>query len=225
MLGVLALLLAFSFSLAVQRFDNRNAAVVEEANAIGTTFLRADLLPITVRGEARQLLQRYADLRVRASTISLDREADRQRLLLEANHLLDALWDCARRAAEDDPNPVISGLFIQSLNDAIDSYGRRDAAVRRHVPEIIFFLLFGTFVMTCGVLGYASGVSGHPPSSVSYMLVVLIVVLTFVIIDLDRPRRGLIKVDQSSLVELKGSIDRAQSAGGWQEGAMLDEAR
>lgn len=213
MLGVLALLLAFSFSLALQRFDNRNAAVVEEANAIGTTFLRAQLLPSSVRSDAQRLLQSYVDLRVQASTISLDKEADREVLLFDANQILDALWGCARRAAEEDPNPVTSGLFIQSLNETIDAYGERDAAVRRHVPEVILFLLFGTFVMTGGVVGYAAGVAGHRPSAVSYLLVGLIVVLTFVIIDLDRPRRGLIEVDQTSLIAVKAVIDKAQSAG------------
>lgn len=212
-LGVLALLLAFSFSLALQRFDNRNAAVVDEANAIGTTFLRTQLLPGSVRSDARKLLQSYINLRVQASTISLNKEEDRDVLLAKANQVLDALWDCARRAAAEDPNPVTSGLFIQSLNETIDAYGQRDAAVRRHVPEVIMFLLFGTFLMTGGVLGYAAGVAGHRPSSVSYMLVGLIVVLTFVIIDLDRPRRGLIKVDQTSLIDVKAVIDKAQSAG------------
>lgn len=212
MLGVLALLLAFSFSLALQRFDNRNAAVVEEANAIGTTFLRAQLLPSSVRSDARKLLQSYVDLRVQASTISLDREKDREVLLFAANRVLYALWGCARRAAAEDPNPVTSGLFIQSLNETIDAYGRRDAAVRRHVPEVVLFLLFVTLVMTSGVLGYAAGVAGHRPSSVSYMLVGLIVVLIFVIIDLDRPRRGLIKVDQTSLIDVRAVIDKAQAA-------------
>jgi uncharacterized membrane protein (Fun14 family) len=212
MLGVLALLLAFSFSIAVQRFDNRNAAVVEEANAIGTTFLRAQLLPSSVRSDASKLLQRYVDLRVQASTISLNKDADRDELLSEANQVLGALWDCARRAAEENPNPVTAGLFIQSLNETIDSYGRRDATVRRHVPEVVLFLLFGTFVMAGGVLGYATGVAGHRPSSVSYMLVGLIIVLTFVIVDLDRPRRGLIRVDQTSLIDVKAVIDKALSA-------------
>jgi uncharacterized membrane protein (Fun14 family) len=211
MLGILALLLAFSFSLALQRFDNRNAAVVEEANAIGTTFLRAQLLPNSVRSDARKLLQSYTDLRIQASAITLDKEADREVLLFDASQVVDALWGCALRAAEEDPNPVTSGLFIQSLNETIDAFGRRDAAVRRHVPEVILYLLFGTFVMTGGVLGYAAGVAGHRPSSVSYVLVGLIVVLTFIIIDLDRPRRGLIKVDQTSLIDVKAVIDKAQS--------------
>lgn len=212
MLGVLALLLAFSFSLALQRFDDRNAAVVNEANAIGTTFLRAQLLPTSVRGEVRELLRRYVHLRVQAGTITLDHGPERDVLLAESNRILDALWDRARRAAAEAPDPVTSGLFIQSLNGTIDAYGEHVAALRAHVPETIMFLLFGTFLMTAGVLGYAAGIAGHRPSSASYMLVGLIVVLAFVVIDLDRPRRGLITVNQTSLIDTKMMIDQAQSA-------------
>jgi uncharacterized membrane protein (Fun14 family) len=104
-------------------------------------------------------------------------------------------------------------LFIQALNELIDSYGRRDAALGRHVPELVLFLLYGTFLMTGGVVGFAAGVAGHRASIVTYILVILIVVLTFIIVDLDRPRRGLIQVSQSSLIDLGAAIDAAQSAG------------
>lgn len=213
LLGVLALLLAFSFSLALQRFDIRTVAVVDEANAIGTTFLRAQLLPASVRSESQTLVQRYIDLRVRASTISLDREADRDVLLAESDQILDSLWNLARQAAAEDPSPVTSGLYIQALNETMDAYGRRDAALKTHVPEAILILLFCAYAMTGGVVGYAAGVAGHRPSMVSYLLVVLITGLAFIIIDLDRPRRGMITVDHTSLIELKAAIDSAQSAG------------
>lgn len=213
MLGVLGLVLAFSVSLALQRFEARSAAVVDEANAIGTTYLRAQLLPGVIGEEARALLQRYAGLRVQAGAIPLDREDERAELVREAGRVQDALWACARRAAAEQPNPVTTGLFVQSLNELIDSLGRRDAALRRHVPEVILLLLFGTFILTGGVLGYAAAMAGHRPSVVSYLLVALIVVLMFMIIDLDRPRRGLIRVDQSSLQQVKMMIDEAEARG------------
>ncbi len=212
LLGVLALLLGFTFSLALQRFDKRSEAVVEEANAIGTTYLRANLLPVSMRSDVRKLLQRYVDLRVQAGAVSLDNQGEYHAILAETNEVKDALWDHARLAAEEDGSPVRTGLFIQSLNEAIDSFGRRHAALSRHVPEVVLFLLYGTFLMTGGVVGYAAGIAGHRPSIVTYILIVLIVVLAFIIIDLDRPRRGLIKVDQSSLVELKTAIDAAETS-------------
>lgn len=213
LLGILALLLGFTFSLALQRFDRRSEAVVAEANAIGTTYLRAQLLPKSVRGEAQQLLQNYIDFRIAAGGISLDHEAKRQAYLAKGKEILDATWGCALRAAEADNSPVTTGLFIQSLNELIDSFGRRDAELNRHVPEVIWLLLYGTFLITGGVIGYSAGISGHRPSSVTYILVALIVILVFIIVDLDRPRRGLIRVDQSSLTDLKTATDAAQTAG------------
>lgn len=213
LLGVLALLLGFTFSLSLQRFDSRSQAVVDEANAIGTAYLRAQLLQESIRGEVMNLLRRYVDLRVQAGAVALDRQEQREAIIAKTNKALDDLWGYARRAADEDGRAVTAGLFIQSLNELIDSYGRRDAALSRHVPELVLFLLFGSFLMTGGVVGYAAGVAGHRASMVTYILVILIVVLTFIIIDLDRPRRGLIRVSQTSLIELGTAIDSAQSAG------------
>jgi hypothetical protein len=210
LLGVLALVLGFTFSQSLQRHDSRSEAVVDEANAIGTAYLRAQLLPSSVRSEVRMLLGNYLDARVREGAISLSDQAARQVLLVQTGRDQAALWRYALQAAEADPRPVTSGLFIQSLNELIDSYGRRNAALDRHVPEPVLFLLFGTFLMTLGIVGYAAGVAGHRVSFVAYIMVVLILLLVFVIIDLDRRRRGLIGVSQKSLTELQATIQAAQ---------------
>jgi len=214
LLGVLALLLAFSFSSAMDRYESRNEALVEEANAIGTTYLRASLLPSALRAEARNLLQEYTNLRVRSSLVALDKAAEREAIVAQAARVSDALWAHAARAAEINPSPVTTGLYVQSLNETIDALGRRDAALLRHVPEVILFLLFGAFVTSCGVVGYAAGVASHRPASVAYILLLFIALVCFIIIDLDRPRRGLIRTDRTSLIQLKGAIDRAQATGG-----------
>ncbi len=133
-------------------------------------------------------------------------------------------WSDARRAAEVDANPVTTGLFVQALNDPIDSFGQHDAALGRHVPEAILFLLYGSFLLTGGVVGYATGIAGHRPSLAAYILAALIVVVAFVITDLDRPRRGFIRVDQTSLVNLKAAIDAAQAAGA-QQAVPVDAPR
>lgn len=205
-LGILALLLAFTLSLALQRFDSRSAAVVDEANAIGTAYLRAQLLRPPMRADVQALLRDYLDLRVEASNRSIV-EGDRHAgPLADATRLHGALWAQAVRAAEVDPNPVSSGLFIQSLNELFDSFSRRDAGLNRHVPEVVLLLLFGAFLMAGGIVGYACGAAGHRPSLVSYVMVALIVVLVFIVIDLDRPRRGLILVSQKSLLDLQASL-------------------
>ena len=206
LVGILALLLGFTFSLALQRFDSRSEIVVDEANAIGTAHLRSQLLPASVRGDVQKLLREYLDLRVLASGITLAEQAERETLLAKADEIQAALWEYARKAAEQDPNPVTVGLFIQSLNELIDTFARRDAALNRHVPEVVLLLLFGTFLMAGAIVGYSSGVAGHRASFVTYIMVALISILVFIILDLDRPRRGLIQVSQVSLIRLQGTI-------------------
>jgi len=205
-LGVLALLLGFTFSLSLQRFESRSQAVVDEANAIGTTWLRAQLLPSSVRSDAQDLLRQYVDLRARTAEITLDQEGDLAAELAEAMRIQNALWDHARQAAEADANVVTSGLFIQSLNDLIDSFGRRDAELGRHVPELVLMLLYGTFLMAGLIIGYTAGATGRRASFASYILTGLVVLLVFIIVDLDRPRRGLITVSHKPLTDLQAAV-------------------
>lgn len=210
LLGVLALLLGFTFSLALQRFDSRSLAMVEEANAIGTTYLRAQLLPPTMEGEVQRLLSSYLDVRVQESAVPLSNQAARQLLLAQASQYQNAIWHYALLAAEEDKSPVTSGLFIQSLNQLIDAFGSRNAALDRHVPEVVLFLLFAVILVAGAIVGYAAGAAGHRPSWVAYLMLVLIVLIVFIIIDLDRPRRGLIEVDHRSLTSLQAAIDAGQ---------------
>lgn len=210
LLGILALLLGFTFSIALTRHDARSSAVVDEANAIGTAWLRAELLPEADRALARELLLAYTDLRVEAGTMTLVQDEERKQLIARSHAAASQLWRLAAGAAERDPNPVTTGLFLQSLNEMIDAFGRRDAALNRHVPEMVLFLLFGTFLMTGSVVGFTAGLGGHRAAFVTYIMVGLIVVLVFIIIDLDRPRRGLIQVSQQGLVELQQSMEAGQ---------------
>jgi len=205
-LGILALLLGFTFSLSLQRFDSRSEAVVEEANAIGTAYLRAQLLPTPLRGEVLALMRNYVDLRVQADAQTTAPGEPRNALLAKAANAQTALWNYARRAIEQDPNSYTPVLFTEAVNTLIDSFGKRDAALNRHVPEVVLLLLYATFLMTGGIVGFASGVASHRPSLVSYFMVVLMVILVFIILDLDRPRRGLIQVSQKSMVELQSSV-------------------
>jgi hypothetical protein len=87
-----------------------------------------------------------------------------------------------------------------------DAYASRDAAVRRHVPEVVLFLLYGTFLMAGSVIGSVAGVSGHRASFATYIMIALVVLLVFIIIDLDRPRRGLIEVDQQPLFDISAAV-------------------
>jgi hypothetical protein len=203
MLGMVALLLAFTFSRTLERFRTRSEAVVDEANAIGTAYLRAQLLPPSVGEPTQQVLRDYVDLRVEAAGKSYEKLD--MKLITEAEQAQADLWRHAKEAAAGEVTPITS-LFVQSINELIDSYGRRKAAISWRMPASVILLLLSTFVVTAGVVGFASGAEGHRPSGTSYFLALFIVVLVFMIVDLDRSRRGLIKVPQRSLIDLQTSL-------------------
>ena len=203
LLGLLALLLGFTFSLALQRYDDRSKAVVDEANAIGTAMLRSQLIDASVRDDSLNSLRNYLELRIRSSNVSLDQHDERAALLIESEVVQASLWELVGRAVELDARAITSGYYLQALNEMFDSYARRDAALNRHVPEAVLFLLFTTFVMVSTIVGITSGASGGRPPASMLIMVTLIVLLVFIIIDLDRPRRGIIEVDQSSLTSLQ----------------------
>jgi len=161
--------------------------------------------------EMRQRLQDYVALRVDDATLALAQTAERREVNEKTNAAVDAIWALARRAAEVDSNEVPTGLFIRALNEAIDSFGRRESGLRRQAPALVMVVLFGSFVMTAVAVGFSAGVSGHRPSGMAYMLIGLLVVLAFIIIDLERPRRGLIQVDKTILLELKSTIDSQEA--------------
>lgn len=202
-LGLLALLLGFTFSMSMQRYDNRSQALIAEANAIGTALLRTQLLPERYQNEAAHLLQTYVDLRIAMGKIDLTKLEERKEYNTKISRLQNDLWSIAVHAAEMDPRPVTSGAFITSLNEVIDSQGRRNALLEMHVPDVVLFLLFIVFIASGGILGYSSGLSGKRVVAPTIMVSFLIALIVFIIIDLDRPKRGLIQVNQNSMLMLK----------------------
>ncbi|MDD2309492.1 MAG: DUF4239 domain-containing protein [Desulfuromonadaceae bacterium] len=211
MLGLLALLLAFTFAAALQRYEDRSQTVVAEANAIGTTYLRARLLPRGMQDEVKALLRQYLDVRIQEGRVDSTEPKLHGSVLHQAKLLEAQLWSHAVKAAEQDSRVVTSGLFIQSLNELIDTSSTRNAALNRHVPEIVLFLMFATIVLTTATLGYASGIAGHRVTLAAFVLVMLIAMVVYLIIDLDRPRRGVIQVSHESMLSLQQTIGTPQS--------------
>lgn len=207
LLGLVSLLLGFSFSLAVNHYDHRSKAMVEEVNAIGTTYLRAHSLPPTVKKETLDLLRKYVDVRVQASQITLADKVSREPLLREASQIRTKLWSLAIQSAKDDDRVTTSGLYIQALGGLIDSYTARDEVLNRHIPEIVIISLLLTFILAGGVLGYTSGAAGHRPTTPVFLFVAIVVIIVSIIIDLDRPHRGFIQVTQKNMLELQQEVN------------------
>ncbi len=210
MLGLLALLLAFTFSAALQRYEDRSQTVVAEANAIGTTYLRASLLPGGMTDEVQATLRQYLDVRVREGRVDATESELHATLVSQAKLLEAQLWSQAVRAAKLDPSPVTSGLFIQSVNDLIDTSATRSAALNRHVPEFVLLVMFVTIVLMAAALGYASGTAGHRVTLAAFVLVVLVALFVYLILDLDSPRRGVIQVSHESMLNLEQALAATQ---------------
>lgn len=198
-LGLLALLLGFTFSMSMQRYDSRSHALIAEANAIGTSMLRVELLPEQYREKTGLLFQEYVQARVEIGKLDLTKKAERKKYNKKISDLQGELWLIAVNATYDDPRPVTTGAFMTSLNEVIDAQGKRNALLQMHVPEVVLFLLFIVFVSSGGILGYSSGLSNKRVIAPTIMVSFLISMVVFIIIDLDRPKRGLITVDQGSM--------------------------
>lgn len=208
-LGLFALLLGFTFAMALSRFDARKEMVVREANAIGTAALRARVLPDPQRSETAKLFRDYIETRVEVGRNPNLPTPQMQALDDEASRLQDQLWRHATAAAEADPRSVPAGLFLQAMNEVIDVKGERDNALANHVPESVLMLLMVFAVMTGGLLGYGNGLAGARTFGTTAVFAVLIAVVILVIIDLDRPRRGLIRTGQQSMLNLQKSYNAA----------------
>lgn len=206
-LGLLALLLGFTFSMSMQRYDNRSMALIDEANAIGTAMLRVQLLPNHYQQEATNLFEEYLNLRIEVSRLDLTRVEERNDYHRRASELQNKLWDLAVAATNEDPRPVTTGVFVNSLNAVIDNQGKRNALLQMHVPEVVLILLFIVFISSGGIMGYSAGLSGKRMNALIVLVSLLVTLIVFIIIDLDRPKRGLIQVNQSAMTELLKSAN------------------
>lgn len=207
-LALLALLLGFSFSLALERHDNRSHALVAEANTLGTAWLRSGLLPEALRASVQADLAAYIRQRIETTGLPLtehDAHADRQR---REAAMQAALWQGARAASTPRPDlsPPVAALYVQSINEALDAHAVHEAALARHVPGVVMMLLLAGFVLAGGIVGYAAGIHGHRGLVSTGLMLGLITLLVYLIVDLDRPRRGLVTVDAAPLQALESAL-------------------
>ena len=204
-LGMLGLLLAFSFGMAEQRFDTRKRLVVEEANAIGTTYLRAQWLPEPRRTEISKRLREYVDLRLSPDLLKGNDEILQQRVV-QSDRLQEQLWAHAIEIAKSEPASPIAALFIVTLNETIDLQNARLAAFRNHIPPIILLLLYLFAGFSILLSGYVSGFRDRRSLFAMYTVIGLLTFFLFVIVDLDRPLQGLITLNQESLIKLQKKL-------------------
>ncbi|MCH8616511.1 hypothetical protein LZ016_10410 [Sphingomonas sp. SM33] len=202
--GLLALLLGFTFSLAVDRFETRRVLVVEEANAIHTAYLRAQTFGEPHRATLDGLLLRYLDVRIRLGGVT--RHEDVPQLLAETHRLQRQLWD-ATLAAIANQRDDISSAAMDSMNQVIETASTRRSAREAHVPRRVFVVVFFYMVGTAISLGYVMGPRRRRAIGV---LLVLTVISYAVIFDIDDAGGG-IRESQSPMLELKADLSATNS--------------
>jgi hypothetical protein len=204
LLGLLALLLGFSFAMGETRYDLRKKLIVDEANAIGTSWLRAAALPEDQGAEVKRLLQQYA--RVRLLREHVRRAADVDAARAQATRLQLATWSRAAAIAQKDPRSQPVSLLLQSLNEMIDLSSKRLEATRNHIPGTVLVLLVIVAVAAMGWVGAGLGTSGPHSLAPTLILSLLIALVITVVVDLDQPRSGLIRVSSTPLLDLVRSF-------------------
>jgi hypothetical protein len=202
--GVLGLLLAFSFSIASEHYDARRQLVTDEANALGTAYLRADLLRAPVRGKYKEDLRGYADARLDFAAAGIDpvriAETDARAAAHQKN-----LWATATSEARDNPDDVHAAV-IESLNSLFDLTAARNTARRVEVPVPILVLLIGLICVSALFVGHSFGTAHHRDIMTSICFSIIITVVLFAILDLDRPRRGFILENQKPMQDARASM-------------------
>jgi hypothetical protein len=214
MLALLAFILAFTFGISATRFDTRKQLLLNEVNAIGTTFLRASLIAEPYGADSRKLLKKYVDTRVSLAAQPIAVLAAQPGILLaalaESEKLQNDLWRQAEGLAKAGYNAEIESLFIQSLNEMIDLHTERvTLGLQYRIPlgvwEVLFLMTFFTMV----AVGYQFGISKVHSYVIYCFLAVGFALLIMIIADLDSTTRGKLKLNQQPMIDLQKRLNAA----------------
>lgn len=205
-LGLLGLLLGFTFSMAVNRYETRRDLVLREANAVGTTWLRAGLLPGRHRAPVKELLRSFVDLRLNYQKVGYDPAKLAEGLRL-GGAIENELWQHAEAAAQEAPTPI-TATFIVTLNEMIDTDEERITAHRNRIPGAVWVLLILVAGAGCLTSAYGSGAQGARSAFTGVFLPLLISMVIFFIFDLLSSHQGLVSISQQPLIDLQQSMRR-----------------
>jgi hypothetical protein len=197
-LGLLALLLGFTFAMAIDRYDHRRSLVLEEANAIGTTYLRAQLLDEPYRGALSRLLQGYTETRIELANV--DEPGARARLRARSDDYQSRLWTTTVAAVRPIRGLEVSSTFVDAMNATIDAGAARVAARRAHVPSQVLAMLAIYMLISAYILGYVMG-AAHRRSSTAVLLALTTLAYSL-ILDIDWPTGGSVRESQAAMEDL-----------------------
>jgi hypothetical protein len=212
LLGMVGLLLAFGLAMAVDRYESRRAAVVADANAIGTTYLRAQTLAEPARTDSLARLRAYTDTSIRLSN-SVPASDAAKRAAADGQRLERELWALAGRTLAAAPSETAPRLYVETLNEMIDMQTVRVATLNNRVPGSVLVLEIAGAAIALGLLGAYLAIVGRGVLTVvlAAALVTLVLLVTF---DLDRPTRGFITVPSKPLTDLREEMALPPAAAG-----------
>jgi hypothetical protein len=196
--AIFGLLVAFTFSGAASRFEGRRALVTQEANAIGTAWLRLDLLPADHQPAVRDDLRRYVDARL-ATYVAIGNDEQRQREIKRAEGFQGEIWTKAIAAARAEGTPSTMTLVLPALNELFDLATTRMMATHDHPPLVIYIMLVA-LALTCAFLAGTGLAQDRPNRLHAYGFAVVMALTVYVILDLEFPRLGLIRIDAADQV-------------------------
>jgi len=203
MLGAMALLLGFTFSIAISKFETRRQLTVEEANDIGTAILRCDMYPDSVRNPLRADFKEYIETRIAYYEVGDDEEKIKQEIA-KAGEISGRIWKRVAHEAQDPKNIALTAQMIPAVNAMIDIVTTRDAGRISRVPRLVLFVLLALVLISSFVLG--SDYNGKKRNRILIFSYALAMTLTLDLIsELDRPREGLINLDaiEQKMIDLR----------------------
>jgi hypothetical protein len=200
-LGLLAFMLAFTFQIVDNRYNERKSLLLEEVTTIRTTYLRAGLIPEPYKSNSRKLLVEYTDLR--AAIVDELTPQKLEHLKVRSQIILDSLWDYSEALGVQDRSSEAYSLYMGSVNDLIDIYNHRVTFTFEYrIPFAILFILSVITLFSMFLLGYQFGVTGKKNNIVAVLISIIFASLMWLILALDRPETGFIRLNQKPIITL-----------------------
>jgi hypothetical protein len=203
LLALIGILLAFSLSMSVMRFDQRRELMVEEVNAIGTAWLRSGICEEPARSRLRSQLRDYTKSR---ADLFGSTDYARAPESAKGQAIRDSVWKEASTVAVSDPHSIQNGLLIQAINQMIDLHTSRDVANHNHVPEPVWLLLIFITLLAMASVGFLDAQGSVSNLGARIAMTLALAATLSLNMDLDRPRRGVIRVSQAPMLELYDSM-------------------
>jgi hypothetical protein len=209
LLGLLALLLSFTFAMSAARYDIRRQLVIADANVLSGLYLQSSLLPEAARRPFKQTLREYVDYRTGiALTHHKGSVAQLATLAVRAEALHGQMWQEVKSTAEGEPPAKIADTMLKGLIEALAIHRDRLFAYESRVPDPVIWLLLVGALTAMTVIGLAGGLGNHRGHPARIALSILLSGTIYVLLDLDRPQQGLIRVSQTPMRHLEQLLDR-----------------